>query len=74
MAVKSETEIRYTDIVTAFVEKNKTKLEPEDARKAMDERPMNQDQFSVWAWDLFRVNRDASRVIYKSVIEQWTKE
>ena len=65
--MKSESEIRYTNIVTAFVEKNKTKLKLEDARIAMEECPMNQDQFSAWAWDLFRVKRDAAREIYRQV-------
>ena len=63
--MKSDSEVKYTNIVTAFVEKNNTKLLLEDAQKALEECPMNQEQFTAWAWDLFRVKRDAARKIYQ---------
>lgn len=65
--MKSDSEVKYTNIVTAFVEKNNTKLLLEDAQKALEECPMNQEQFTAWAWDLFRVKRDAAREIYRQI-------
>ena len=67
--MKSESEIKYTEIVTNFIKDNKTKLKLRDARKVLEETQMSQQEFVTWAWDLFRVARDPAREMYRKAKE-----
>ena len=69
MAIRSKVEDGYADIVTTWVKGNTPELLMGEAQTAMKECPMNQGQFTAWAWDLFRITREPARDMYKKIKE-----
>ena len=69
MAIRSKAEDRYADIVTTWVQDNTSKLLMDEVQDVLKECPMNQRQFTEWAWDLFRIKRDPARYMYNKTKE-----
>jgi hypothetical protein len=67
MAIRTKSEDRYAAIVTAWVKDNTSKLLMGEAQTALDDCPMNQTQFTAWAWDLYRLKRDPARDMYNEL-------
>jgi len=71
MAIRSEAEDMYADTVTTWVKANTPGLLMDEAQTAMKECPMNQKQFTAWAWDLFRITREPARDMYNKIKEMY---
>ena len=69
MTIKSKPEEEYAGIVTTWVKGNTSQLLMEEAQNVLDECPMNQRQFTAWAWDLFRITRGPARDMYNKIKE-----
>ena len=69
MAIRSKAEDKYADIVTTWVKDNTSQLLMGEAQSVLNEYPMNQRQFTEWAWDLFRVSREPARDMYNKIKE-----
>ena len=67
--MKSDVEKMYNGMVVSFIKKHKTTLRQKDARKVLEESlyPMYQEDFVLWAWDLFRVTREPAIEMYLKV-------
>jgi len=69
MAIRSKVENGYANTVTNWIKNNTPELLMEEAQNALDDSPMNQRQFTVWAWDLFRISREPARFMYNKIKE-----
>ena len=74
MAIRSKVENGYANTVTNWIKNNTPELLMEEAQNALEDSPMNQRQFTVWAWDLFRISRETARFMYNKIKERGNED